>query len=393
MRYKVRAFSTVEGLHSDERTAANLDQLRVELEAEGKTLISARQVVTFYERHRLGRLTQLVFCKQLLALLKAGMQLTEAIDTLAANEQDLSQKEVLTQVQISLRSGQSFSQALKSFPAFFSPLLFTAIEASEQTGAVSEALERFISYEGRLQALRSRLIGALVYPAFLLTLGVLVVIFLLAYVVPRFSAVFADRLQDMPLLSGLVIRLGLWVTANPWFASLAAVGVLMAGSFLLTVPATRNWIVGVICRVPWLSHRIREFELVRIYRSLGMLLRGGVPALRSLQMITGLVPPRSRRGIERTITLIREGLPVSGALYREGFTTVVSERLLSVGERSGQIGAMLEEAANFLDDDLDRAVERAVRLAEPLIMVVIGVLIGGIVMLMYLPIFELAEGL
>ena len=110
-------------------------------------------------------------------------------------------------------------------------------------------------------------------------------------------------------------------------------------------------------------------------------------------MITGLVPPRSRRGIERTITLIREGLPVSGALYREGFTTVVSERLLSVGERSGQIGAMLEEAANFLDDDLDRAVERAVRLAEPLIMVVIGVLIGGIVMLMYLPIFELAEGL
>jgi general secretion pathway protein F len=338
-----------------------------------------------------ARFPLLVFCQQLLSLLEAGLQLVEAVDTLTEKEQDNRQHGILSGLQSSLQSGLSFSQALAQWPEVFPSLFQAAIEASEQTGGVAQALKRFVVYETQFQTLRNRLIGALIYPALLLSLGGLVIAFLLGYVVPRFSVVFVDRLQDMPYLSSLVIRLGLTIADNPVLALSMVLGTLTALGLFVAHPMTRGLLNRMAWRLPWLGERLRQFELVRLYRSLGMLLRGGIPAVRSLQMIAVMAPTRSRQGIERAIAAVNEGLPISTALQGEGFTTVVSERLLAVGERSGQMGDMLERAADFMDAELERSVDRATRLMEPLMMVVIGVLIGGIVMLMYLPIFELAD--
>ncbi|MDD5029252.1 MAG: type II secretion system F family protein [Rhodoferax sp.] len=338
-----------------------------------------------------ARFPLLIFCQQLLSLLEAGLQLVEAVATLTEKEQDSRQHAVLAQLQASLQSGMSFSQTLAQWPQIFPPLFQAAIEASEQTGGVAQALKRFVAYETQFQTLRSRLVGALIYPALLLSLGGLVVAFLLGYVVPRFSVVFIDRLESMPYLSRLVIRLGLAISDNPLTALLLTGVVLGTGLTLLLHPAMRSWLTGMAWQLPWLGQRIHQFELVRLYRALGMLLRGGIPAVRSLQMIASMAPLRSRQGIDRVIATVSEGQPISMALQREGFTTVVSDRLLAVGERSGQMGDMLERAADFMDAELERAVDRATRLMEPLMMIVIGVLIGGIVMLMYLPIFELAD--
>ena len=390
LRYRVRVFSEQDGFTSTERQALSLEHLRSEIEADGRTLISAEPLARS-RRAKSTRFPLLIFCQQLLSLLDAGLQLVEAVDTLTEKELDPAHLQVLTQLQSGLRSGLSFSQALEQFPEVFPALFQAAVEASEQTGGVAEALKRFVAYESQFQALRSRLVGALIYPALLLSLGGLVIAFLLGYVVPRFSVVFVDRLQNMPYLSGLVIRLGLAIAENPRTAAVSAIAAVAALVGLLAHPAVRTGFMGVAWRLPWLGPRIREFQLVRIYRSLGMLLRGGIPAVRSLQMIASLAPLRSRAGIARAIVSVSEGQPISAALQREGLTTVVSDRLLAVGERSGQMGEMLERAADFLDDELQRSVDRAVRLMEPLMMVVIGVLIGGIVMLMYLPIFELAD--
>ncbi len=338
-----------------------------------------------------ARFPLLVFCQQLLSLLEAGLHLVEAIDTLTEKERGSDQHDVLLQLQISLQSGQAFSQSLAQWPDIFPPLFQAAVEASEQTGGVTQALKRFVAYETQFQTLRSRLIGAMIYPALLLSLGGLVVAFLLGYVVPRFSVVFVDRLHDMPYLSGMVIRLGMTIAENPMMALLMTACALGGLVLLVVNPMLRSWAIGVAWRLPWLGERIQIFELVRLYRSLGMLLRGGIAAVRSLQMIEAMTPLRLRPAIHRTIGLVSEGKPISEALQQEGFTTVVSERLLAVGERSGQVGDMLERSADFMDAELERSVDRATRLMEPLMMVVIGVLIGGIVMLMYLPIFELAD--
>ena len=338
-----------------------------------------------------ARFPLLVFCQQLLSLLEAGLQLVEAVDTLTEKERDSRQHAILTELRANLQSGLSFSQVLAQWPEIFPPLFQAAIEASEQTGGVAQALKRFVAYETQFQMLRSRLVGALVYPALLLSMGGLVIAFLLGYVVPRFSVVFIDRLETMPYLSGLVIRLGLAIAENPAMALLLTGGTLTSMGILVVHPATRGWVVGIAWQLPWLGERIRQFELVRLYRSLSMLLRGGIPAVRSLEMIVSMAPLRSRQAIDRAIASVSEGLPISLALQREGFTTVVSDRLLAVGERTGQMGEMLERAADFMDAELEQAVDSATRLMEPLMMVVIGVLIGGIVLLMYLPIFELAD--
>jgi general secretion pathway protein F len=389
VRYQARVLCPDEGLLTVDRFALDMERLRDELLTEGKTLLSAK--VTRPGRSKTERFPLLVFCQQLVSLLQAGLQLVEAVDTLAEKERNTAHHDMLAQLQSSLRSGLSFSQALALWPGVFPPLFQTAIEASEQTGDVLQALQRFIVYETQFQTLRSRLTGALIYPALLLSLGGLVIAFLLGYVVPRFSVVFMDRLQDMPYLSGVVIRLGLSIDAHPVIALLSFCGVVSGVVLTVLHPAMRNWAVGMAMHIPWLGEHIRLFELVRLYRSLGMLLRGGIAAVQSLEMMAAMVPARSSQRIQRVIAVVREGLPISTALQREGFTTVVSERLLAVGERSGQMGDMLERSADFLDTELEQSIDKTIRLMEPLMMVIIGVLIGGIVMLMYLPIFELAD--
>ncbi len=393
MRYRVRSFSQNQGMRSFERDADSVGQLRAALELEGTTLVGAEGLTRFAGWRSTAPFPHLIFCQQLLSLTDAGLQLVEAIDTLTEKERDPRHRQVLAGLQSDLHAGMSFSQALETRSEIFPPLFQAAIEASEQTGGVAQALKRFIAYETQFQALRNRLIGALIYPAVLLSLGGLVIAFLLAYVVPRFSVVFIERLTDMPYLSQLVIRLGLAISDNPVLTLLVLGGSAAVAVFVFVNPVARSWVTGSAWRLPWLGERIRAYELVRIYRSLSMLLRGGIPAVRSLRMIAGLVPPRSRQGIKKVITSVSEGLPMSTALQREGFTTLVSDRLLAVGERSGQMGDMLERSADFLDAELERSVDRAVRLMEPLMMVVIGIIIGGIVLLMYLPIFELADSI
>jgi len=169
---------------------------------------------------------------------------------------------------------------------------------------------------------------------------------------------------------------------------LVLLGVISFGVFH---PRGRAFVLQTLTRLPWLGERMHVFELVRIYRALGMLLRGGIPAVQSMKMVLSVASPHIRGQVQRAIEHIKEGRPMSFALKEEGLTTVVSERLLSVGERSGQMGDMMNRAADFLDKELEQLIDRAVRLIEPLMMVLIGGLIGGLVILMYLPIFELAD--
>jgi general secretion pathway protein F len=391
--FKVRAHAADRGFISLERAASSADALEAELISEGLTPVSIEPVqgAQTGQSRRGHRFPLLIFCQQLFSLLEAGLQLVEAIDTLVEKEADASHRSVLVGVQTQLRSGQAFSQALSFFPQAFPALFLAAIEASEQTGGIQDALRRFIGYETRFQSLRSRLIGAMIYPVMLLSSGILVIGFLLGYVVPRFSQVFVDRLESMPFMSALVIRLGLSISDHP----LMALAVLFIFSFmvgLLVVTAQgRAILVGLITRIPWMGEKIKSYELIRIYRSMSMLLRGGVPVLQSITMITGVASAVMRPGIQKALELVREGQNLSHALAVNGLTTVVSDRLLAVGDRSGQMGEMLERAADFLDAELERTVDRAVRMLEPLMMVVIGCLIGAIVILMYLPIFELAD--
>lgn len=392
MRCQLKVFRPEQGVSFLECEAAGLEEARLEHVELGWVVLSVKPLSeTRFTWKRRVRFPLLLFSQELLALLSAGLNLVESIDALRDKEAEGPVRRILADMGDGLRSGLSLSRALQRHEDTFPTLFRAAIEASEQTGEVADALKRFIVYERQFQALRSRLSGALIYPAVLATLGAAVTLFLLGYVVPRFSVVFADRMDELPALSGAVIRFGLLLSEHPMEAGAIALLALAGLSFAVSRKSVWAWLAIKAWQMPGIGMQLRHYQLARMYRSLGMLMRGGIPAVRAMEMVAVLMSASARQGMQHAIAAVREGQPISVALRAQGLTTSVADRLLAVGERSGRMGDLLEHTADFLDEELSRRMDRVIRLVEPLMMIIIGFIVGGIVMLMYLPIFELAD--
>ena len=289
-----------------------------------------------------------------------------------------------------LRQGLTFSAALESFPEQFPALYVAMIRASERTGDLPEALRRYLTYWEQSDKVRSKIISAAIYPAVIIFAGTLVTLFLMFYVVPRFSRIYDDIRGDVPFLSLLLINWGKFIESNWIVALVVGCGLLSAIIFTLARPEGRALLVRTVMRIPALHERAKIYQLARLYRTLGMLLRGGIPVLQALDMSAGLIGIELRVGLQAASSRIREGMLMSRAMEEHGLTTPVALRLLRVGERTGHMGDMLERIAAFHDEELARWVDWFTRLFEPILMALVGIIIGGVVMLMYMPIFELA---
>jgi general secretion pathway protein F len=210
------------------------------------------------------------------------------------------------------------------------------------------------------------------------------------YVVPRFSKVYEDIGSELPFFSRLLMQWGQLLEAHRTLALAVMAGGAAGVIYLVTRPGFRQWVMRALWRIPAVGERIRVYQLARFYRTLGMLLRGGIPIVTALEMVSGLLDDALRVQLAKASDCIREGLPISFAMETYGLTTPVALRLLRVGEHTGGMGEMTERIANFYDEEMARWVDWFTRLFEPLLMAFIGLVIGGIVILMYFPIFELA---
>jgi len=347
----------------------------------------------------LGRLRRshafplVLFTRELMALLASGLPLTEALETLAEKESRDENREILNQVIRHLFEGERFSTAIAHLPRAFPPLYVSVVRAAEKTSDLSQALGRYVAYQEQVDGVKKKVIAAAVYPALLLAAGGLVALFLLGYVTPRFAGVYEGNLERLPFASRLLMGWGGMIQDH----GLAALALLAAALGLvawgLRRPTARAWVSRLIWRLPGLGERLRVFHLTRFYRTVGMLLSGGIPAVAALDMAEGLLHPELRVRLAGASRHIREGQPISAAMEAAGLSTPVAARLLRVGEKSGRMGEMMESVARFHDEELARFVDWFTRLVEPVLMAVIGLVIGVIVVLLYLPIFELAGSL
>lgn len=335
----------------------------------------------------------MLFNQELLALLESGVPIVEALETLAEKEHRPAVKSLLGQLLGRLREGKSLSDALKEHPATFSPLYVATVRASEKTSDLQEALRRFITYQTQLDATRGKLISAAIYPVLLLAVGGLVVLFLMGYVVPRFSHIYEDMGSKLPWLSQVLLAWGK-LLHDHGLGILVTVVTLGSGiTWYLRQPGVASWLARQIWRWPQVGERLRVFQLARFYRTLGMLLRGGLSIVPALDMVSGLLSPMLRPQLAKARATISEGVAISRAMEQNGLTTPVAQRMLRVGERAGNMGEMMERIAGFHDEEIARWAEWATRLFGPLLMLIIGVVIGLIVVLLYLPIFQLAESI
>ncbi|NWF73109.1 MAG: type II secretion system F family protein, partial [Nitrospirae bacterium] len=264
------------------------------------------------------------------------------------------------------------------------------IRASERTGDLREALSRYIAYQVQLDQVRKKLVSASIYPIVLLVVGGLVMLFLMMYVVPKFSRIYEDAGKDLPVLSQLLLEWGKVMEEHGFLVmgSLACVG--LASAFGLTLPAVKAWILSQLRSVPAIGSRLQVFDLARFYRTLGMLVKGGIPIVAAIEMVSGILPLSLRGPLQAAVRDLREGKPISQAMESHGLTTPVAHRMLRVGERTGQMGEMMERIAVFYDEDIARVLDWLTKLIEPALMAAIGLVIGTIVLLMYFPMFELA---
>lgn len=371
--------------------AANADDAASQARHDGNAVLKVKARRTLAGAAAGARAFPLgLFSQELLMLLEAGLPVVDAIETLKEKESRAERQRLLTQLVKFLYEGQSLSQALQHFPAVFPPLYIATVGASEKTGDLPAALGRYVAYQAQLDVVRKKVIGAAIYPLLLAVVGGLVIVFLLGYVVPRFSHIFEDLSGDIPFSSRLLIRWGTLVHEHGWSLLIGTLATSASILVWLMRPATRRRVYERLTALPTIGERLRMYRLARFYRTLGMLLHGGMAIMPSLQMTANLLPGPLRDRLSAAAGQIREGVPISSAMASSGLTTAVSLRMLRVGERTGRMGEMMERIAGYYDAEIARWVDWFVRLFEPLLMAFIGIVIGAIVVMMYFPIFELA---
>jgi general secretion pathway protein F len=384
------------------RTAKRTGLRVIEIRARStgrNALLQRRRALALFRR---SGFDLALFVYELMTLLRAGLSLPEALETLDERwrerqfkaSADTTASHIPGELVRQMQQGKSLSTALSAHPGFFPGLFVAMIAASEQTGEMTQALERFLQYHRQINVVRQKLISASLYPVLLLLTGFAVAFFLVWFLAPRFAHVYEGMTHaELPLLSRWLIQFGLFVSDHTVESLACLFVVLVAIVAMITRPTVRQRAMAALMSIAWIGSTLKLMQLARFYRSLGMLLQGGVAVLPSLKMTKDLLPLTLQTSLTRSMASIGQGKQMSESMRHEGLLTPVALRLLQAGERNGQIANMLEQSALFHEHEITQWVERFARLIEPVLMLIMGASIGLIVVLLYLPIFDLAGSL
>lgn len=337
-----------------------------------------------------GRGGLVIWVEQLHALLSAGLSVIEALDTLQRGNRGPWH---LTLIELNslLRQGCSLSNAMDQLPVF-PELLVALVRSAEQTSNLPQALARFLEHEERAAKVRHQIISVALYPSLLLAVGGGVLVFLLLFVMPRFAKVF-ESMSHLPWSAELMVAWSHLLRQHGGALAAATGATVFILTLALSSRAIRAQAMGQALRMRPLAHWMRIYYLARWYRTIGMLVEGGIPLPDALELARRVLPLALQGAASATVQRMREGLAPSLAFGGNDMATPVAEQLIKAGERSGDVGAMLQRAAAFHELEVTKALDNSMRIIEPLVMTLIGLGVGVIVILMYLPIFELASAI
>jgi general secretion pathway protein F len=334
-----------------------------------------------------------LFARELAALLDAGVGVVDALRTLGGNERREASAQVYRDLLRRLEEGQSLSAALEHASDIFPPVLVACVKASEQTGGLADSLTRYSRNSATLHELRARVVSAAIYPTVLLFVGAAVVLFLLGFVVPRFASLLEHSGRELPLLSRMLMAWGGMVHAHGYGLSVSVAVLAVATGLALRRPFVRNWIADRMFALPGIGQHFRIFRQSQFYRTTAMLVDGGIPAVKAFELARGLVGRADQAALASALQQVRNGAKVSDAFQEAGLANPIAYRLLTVAEKTGGLGPVLDRIAAFQEAQVSRTIDLISRLIEPAMMIFIGVVIGGIVVLMYMPIFEIASSI
>jgi type IV pilus assembly protein PilC len=333
----------------------------------------------------------LIFNQQFLTLIKAGLPVLSSLDLLIKRQKDAYLHSVLQNIRDRVKSGESLSEAFTTQRAF--PKIYTTtLLAGERSGNMEEVLGRYIAFQRMALTFKKKLAVSLVYPALLVSVVLVMMIFLVTYVVPQFAKLYQDMGADLPSITQVMLAIGLATQKYALYIVVAIVLLIVGLIRWKNTDRGANLIDGTILKLPMLGDIWLKYQVSNFSRMLSTLLTGGMPLVPSLE--TAGASMSSRRilnGIAEAAVRVREGQPLAKALEAQRMFPDLSVEMIEVGESTGALPAMLNSVAEFYEEDVQTALGAAMSLIEPLILVVMAVVVGGILISLYLPIFTLGS--
>jgi type IV pilus assembly protein PilC len=331
-----------------------------------------------------------VFTRQFSTMIDAGLPLVHCLNILAEQSESRNLRAVTANVARNVQDGATLAEALRKHPRTFDDLFTNMVEVGEAGGILDVIFQRLAGYIEKAAALKRKVKGAMVYPASIVAVAFLVIVFMLTFVIPSFAAIFKDMGADLPLPTRIVIWLSEFVRSYILLIFAAIGGAIFAMRSYYRTENGKSTIDALLLRIPLFGPLIRKVAVARFTRTLGTLVQSGVPILEGLRITATTA---GNKVVEKAVlqcrTSVTEGKTVAEPLKLCGVFPPMVTQMISVGEQTGALDAMLSKIADFYDDEVNTAVNTLTSLLEPIMIVFLGGVVGGLVVAMYLPIFKL----
>jgi type IV pilus assembly protein PilC len=336
-----------------------------------------------------------IFTRQLAVMMKAGVPLLQAFDIVGRGHANPSVGKLLLDIKTDVETGSSLGQAFKKYPAYFDPLFCNLVAAGEAAGILDTLLDRLASYKEKILAIKGKIKSALFYPVSIIVVALVVTAVIMIFVIPVFKDLFKSFGADLPGPTLVVMAISDWFVGNWWWLLPGLVGGTWFFFYTWKRSTTmQRFMDRMALRIPIFGEVIRKASIARWCRTLSTMFAAGVPLVESLDLVAGAagnyVYYEATKKIQAEVS---SGTSLTLSMTNSGVFPSMVLQMTAIGEESGSLDAMLSKVADFFEQEVDEAVESLSSLMEPMIMVILGGLIGGIVVAMYLPIFKMGQAI
>ncbi|MBD3223002.1 type II secretion system F family protein [bacterium] len=333
-----------------------------------------------------------VFTRQYATMVNAGLPLVQCLEVLARQQPKPHFKQAIQQVTMDVEGGQTLSEGLAKFPHIFGDLYVNMVAAGEAGGILDVILQRLAVFMEKNDALQRKVKGALTYPSIVLFVATGACIFMLVGVIPVFAKMFSDFGGELPLPTKVVMGMSNFLQANWYFMLAGAIGVVFAFKRIRATEKGELLTDRLFLNLPIIGNVVRKGSVARFTRTLGTLIGSGVPILQGLEITAKTAGNKVlQNAIGRTAVSISQGDTIAEPLKESGVFPPMVVQMISIGEQTGALDEMLTKVADFYDDEVDAAVEALTAAIEPIMIVVMGTMVGGMLVAMYLPMFKMAN--
>jgi type IV pilus assembly protein PilC len=367
-------------------------EMRADLRRQGIAASKVRKERQLFKSE--GKVTAediAIFARQLATMLSAGIPMVQAFEIIGVGHDKPAMQKLVLAIKSDIETGNALNQALAKHPLYFDDLFVNLVEAGEHAGALEAVLDKIATYKEKTEALKKKIKKALFYPAAVLAVAVIVTVILLLFVIPQFESLFKGFGADLPAFTQFVINMSRWMQDNGWILLIILIATVFTFAyFYKRSRPMRQFIDRMSLQIPVIGPILKKAAIARFARTLATMFAAGVPLVEAMKSVAGAT---GNIVYQDAVLKMRDelatGLRMQRSMENTGLFPNMVVQMIAVGEESGSLDEMASKVADFYEADVDAAVDGLSSLLEPLIMVILGTLVGGLVVAMYLPIFKL----